>query len=150
MGHRTIARAKSSVGEIEGLGAPPYPGVVARALSGVGSATLMTLTGKQKRHLRSLGHHLDALVSVGKNGLNDSVTRAVDAALEQHELIKVRLLTECPEDRSDVAQKLSEALGAGVAQEVGRTMLLYRRHPREPKIKLPAAEPSTPQNPPKG
>ncbi|WP_104981967.1 ribosome assembly RNA-binding protein YhbY [Sorangium cellulosum] len=97
----------------------------------------MDLTGKQRRHLRALGHHLDPIVQLGKAGLTEGVVAAVDAALEQHELVKVRLGTECPDDQNDVADALSEQLRAEIAQILGRTVLLYRRHPKEPKIKLP-------------
>ncbi|MDC0682162.1 MULTISPECIES: ribosome assembly RNA-binding protein YhbY [Sorangium] len=98
----------------------------------------MDLTGKQRRHLRALGHHLDPVVQLGKAGLTDGVVAAVDAALERHELVKIRLGTECPDELDDVADSLSEKLRAAVAQTLGRTILLYRRHPKEPKIKLPA------------
>ncbi|XXY49819.1 ribosome assembly RNA-binding protein YhbY [Sorangium sp. So ce269] len=97
----------------------------------------MDLTGKQRRHLRALGHHLDPVVQLGKAGLTDGVVAAVEAAVERHELVKVRLGTECPDDLGDVAEALSERLRAEVAQTLGRTILLYRRHPKEPKIKLP-------------
>ncbi|MGK3983532.1 ribosome assembly RNA-binding protein YhbY [Sorangium sp. So ce136] len=97
----------------------------------------MDLTGKQRRHLRALGHHLDPVVQLGKAGLTDGVVAAVEAAVERHELVKVRLGTECPDDLGDVADALSERLHAEVAQTLGRTILLYRRHPKEPKIKLP-------------
>jgi RNA-binding protein YhbY len=33
------------------------------------------LTGKQKRYLRSLAHHLDAVFQVGKGGVNDHLIR---------------------------------------------------------------------------
>ncbi len=101
------------------------------------ATTPQTLTGKQKRHLRALGHGLDAVVQLGKNGLTDSAITASRAAIERHELIKIRLLTECPEDRDDVAEQLGSALGAVVAQTLGRTFLLYRRHPKKPVIELP-------------
>lgn len=78
-------------------------------------------------------------MQLGKAGLTDGVVAAVDAALERHELVKVRLGTECPDDQGEVADTLSERLRAEVAQTLGRTILLYRRHPKEPKIKLPAA-----------
>jgi RNA-binding protein len=95
------------------------------------------LTGKQKRHLRSLGHGLDPVVQIGKQGLTDATIAAVDEALERHELIKVRVGTECPEDRHELAERLGPAVKGEVAQLLGRTVLLYRRHPKEPKIRLP-------------
>ena len=95
------------------------------------------LTGKQRRHLRALGHALDPLVQLGKHGLTPGALRAIDEAIGHHELVKVKLLTECPEDRDDVAGRLEADLKAAVAQTVGRTILLYRKHPKKPVIKLP-------------
>ena len=97
----------------------------------------MNLTGKQRRHLRALGHHLEPVVQVGKNGYTEGVVAAVSDALEQHELIKVRLGTECPDDRHEVAERLGPETSAEVVQVLGRTLLLYKRHPKEPKIELP-------------
>lgn len=97
----------------------------------------MNLNGKQLRHLRALGHHLEAVVQIGKNGITDGVTSALVDALEQHELVKVRIGTECPEDRRDVAAALGPACGAAVVQILGRTLLLYKRRPKEPTIELP-------------
>ncbi len=101
----------------------------------------MSLSGKQRRHLRALGHHLDPLVQLGKLGLTDAIVSALDAALEQHELVKVRIGTECPDDRHDVAAKLPPLVRAELGQVLGRTMLLYRRNPnpKEQKISLPKA-----------
>lgn len=95
------------------------------------------LTGKQVRFLRALGHHLDPVVQLGKLGFTDDVQRAIDEALTQHELVKIRIGTECPEDRADLAGSVPAALGASLAQSLGRTLLLYRKHPKKPVIKLP-------------
>jgi RNA-binding protein len=95
------------------------------------------LTGKQRRYLRSLGHHLEPVVQLGKHGLTDAVIAAVEEAVEQHELVKVRIGTECPDERHDVAERLAPAVKGEVVQVLGRTLLVYRRHPKEPKIQLP-------------
>lgn len=97
----------------------------------------MSLQGKQRRYLRSLGHHLEPVVQLGKQGLTDGVIAAVDAAIEEHELIKVRIGTECPDDRADVAARLGPAVRGEVAQLLGRTILIYRRRTKDPKITLP-------------
>jgi RNA-binding protein len=99
----------------------------------------MALSGKQRRHLRSLGHHLEPLVQVGKLGITDAIVGAVDQALADHELVKIRVGTECPDEREDVGARLAPALKAEIAQTLGRTLLFYRRHPKEPKIQLPKA-----------
>jgi len=95
------------------------------------------LTGKQRRYLRALGHHLEPVVQLGKHGLTEGVTQATDRALEDHELVKIKLGTECPAERDEVAEALATELNAEVAQTMGRTILLYRRHPKEPRIQLP-------------
>lgn len=101
------------------------------------TATTNPLTGKQRRHLRALGHNLQAVVQLGKGGLTAGVTQAVDAALEQHELVKIKIGPEAPEDRHDVAEVLAAETKSVVAQVLGRTLLLYRRHPKDPRIVLP-------------
>jgi RNA-binding protein len=97
----------------------------------------MKLTGKQVRHLRALGHHLEPVVQLGKLGLTDRAREAVNAAIDTHELVKVRVGTECPDGVQAIADRLGPELSAEVAQRLGRTILLYRRHPKEPKIELP-------------
>ena len=97
----------------------------------------MPLSGKQRRHLRGLGHNLEPIVQIGKLGLTDAVTAAVDTALDEHELIKVRIGTECPDDRHDVAERLAPAVKSEVAQVLGRTLLLWRKRPKDSKIQLP-------------
>jgi acyl transferase domain-containing protein len=69
--------------------------------------------------------------------LNPHIQKAIDAALVDHELVKVKLNPEATEDRHEAAAALALALKADLAQVLGRTFLLYRRHPSEPKIKLP-------------
>jgi RNA-binding protein len=94
------------------------------------------LTGKQRRQLRALGHHLEPVVQVGKEGAAEGVIEAIEAALLDHELVKIRLGENAPGDRHDLAAALAAATGSDVAQVLGRTALLYRQHAEEPKIKL--------------
>ncbi len=97
----------------------------------------VTLSGKQVRHLRALGHHLEPVVQLGKLGYTDQAQRAIDEALTQHELVKIRIGTECPQDRKELATTVPDSLKASLAQSLGRTLLLYRKHPKKPVIKLP-------------
>ncbi len=94
------------------------------------------LTGKQKRYLRGLGHDLKPVILVGKGELGESLIEETTAALESHELIKVKILESCLMDRHDVAVTLAGSCGAQVAQVLGRTVLLYRKSV-EPKLELP-------------
>ena len=64
------------------------------------------LTGKQRRHLRALGHHLDPVVQIGHEGVNDAVVRETDAQLDAHELIKVKVGKSSPHERHEAAELL--------------------------------------------
>ena len=95
------------------------------------------LTGKQRRHLRALGHHLQPVVQIGHEGVTDALARETDRQLEIHELIKVRIGESSPQDRHEAAIALAERTGAHVAQVLGRTALLYRASKEKPQIALP-------------
>ena len=102
----------------------------------VAPAAPAPLGGKQRSFLRGLGHHLTPIVLVGKEGVSDGLVAATGAALEQHELIKVRF-GESAGDRHALAGELAERTRAELAQVLGRTALLYRARAEEPAIKLP-------------
>jgi RNA-binding protein len=91
-------------------------------------------SSKLRKALRAAGHHLAPVVQVGKEGVTDAVLAELDAQLTAHELVKVRVLTESPEDRFEAADRLGAAAGAQLAQILGRTVLVYRRHPEKPKF----------------
>jgi RNA-binding protein len=95
------------------------------------------VTGAGIRHLRGLGHHLEPVVQIGKDGITDALIAATNEALRTHELIKVKVGSECPVDRKEAGPELATKTGATLAQVLGRTLLLYKRHPSKPKIDLP-------------
>lgn len=95
------------------------------------------LTGKQKRYLRGLGSTIDPVLHIGKGGVLPGVVAQARDALEARELIKVRILPNCLEDRKDVAKLLSERAGAALVQVIGKTFLLYRPSSQDPQIQLP-------------
>ena len=55
---------------------------------------LNDLKGYQKRYLKGLAHRLKPVVSIGQKGITDAVIQSIDAALETHELIKVKFIGE--------------------------------------------------------
>ena len=97
------------------------------------------LTGKQKRHLRALGHKLKALIQIGKKEIEEALITEANAALDHHELIKVKLLESCTLDKQEASGMLAGACGAEVAQILGKTFLLYRPA-TPPVIALPTAD----------
>ncbi|MEA2114631.1 MAG: ribosome assembly RNA-binding protein YhbY [Thermodesulfobacteriota bacterium] len=85
----------------------------------------ITLNGKQKQHLRGLGHHLDAVVYVGREGLSDNLINSVMDGLKTRELIKIKLGQNCDIPKKEAAVRLSELTGAALVQLIGKTVLLY-------------------------
>ena len=99
----------------------------------------MALSNPQKRHLRSLAHHLKPVVMIGQHGMKDSILDELELALDAHELIKVRVSAEDREDRTDMINQLVEASGAELVQTIGHIAVLFRRNKKKPKIALPSA-----------
>lgn len=95
------------------------------------------LTGKQKRHLRSLAHHLEPIFQVGKGGVNDHLIKHIEEALEARELIKVSVLNNCLEDSDEVAEALAAGAEAELVQRIGKTIVLYKESKENKKIELP-------------
>jgi RNA-binding protein len=87
-----------------------------------------------RRALRGAGHRLAPVVQVGKEGVTAAVLQQLSQALDAHELVKVKVGTESPEDRFEAAGRLGREAGAQIAQILGRTLLVYRRHPDQPRF----------------
>ncbi|MCX5741751.1 MAG: ribosome assembly RNA-binding protein YhbY [Proteobacteria bacterium] len=92
------------------------------------------LTGKQRRNLRALGHKLQPIVQVGKGGVDDGLVDAVNQALADHELIKIKVGEGAPVERDEAADAIAARTKSDVAQVLGRTILLYRPDPTDPRI----------------
>jgi RNA-binding protein len=90
------------------------------------------LTATQRRSLRALAHHLEPVVQVGHSGITEGVVAATAEALLAHELIKVRLHE--PEDKHAMAEALASGAQATLCGLVGHTAILYRPHPKRPKV----------------
>lgn len=97
---------------------------------------MLQLTGKQARFLRGLGHHLQPVVMIGREEISERVLASVEDALVAHELIKVKLQEGCLLERREAAAVLAEKTGAGIAQVLGKTILLFRPGEKR-KISLP-------------
>jgi RNA-binding protein len=88
---------------------------------------------KLRRALRGHGHHLTPIVQVGKAGASEAVLKQVEQALADHELVKVRVDADSPDDRFAAADGLAALPGVNVVQILGRAILLYKRHPQKPR-----------------
>lgn len=101
----------------------------------------MSLTSKQRAYLRSLAVNMDTILTLGKGGMSPEIIKQADDALLKRELIKGRVLPETsPVSPREAAAELAEKTNSQVVQVIGSRFVLYRKHPKEPKIILPKAK----------
>ena len=91
------------------------------------------LTIAERKAHRAQAHHLDPVVMIGNDGLTAAVKKEVNAALNAHGLIKVRVLGDDRAQREEMYQSLADELGAAPIQHIGKLLVLWR--PKPPKAK---------------
>ncbi|MEP5763420.1 MAG: YhbY family RNA-binding protein [Halieaceae bacterium] len=85
------------------------------------------MSKRDNKQLRAIGHKLKPLVTVAGKGLSDSVMQEINRALDDHELIKVKLVVGERSARQAVAEEICERSGAELIQSMGNILLLLRR-----------------------
>jgi RNA-binding protein len=96
----------------------------------------MPLSPSQKRYLRGLAHSLKPVILTGNKGVTPAVIREFAAALDQHELVKVKLGDNRDERKAQIAE-LGQSAKAELVQSIGRVASFYRRNEDKPKLALP-------------
>lgn len=86
------------------------------------------LTSGQRQQLRSLAHHLDPIVYIGKQGLTDAVIQATHEALRDHELVKIKF-NDYKDRKREITAQLVEATQSLEVGLLGNIATLYRQHP---------------------
>ena len=101
--------------------------------------TAPSLTAAQIRFLRGQAHGLKAMLQVGGKGVTPALVTEVGQALEDHELIKVKVAAEDREARAALIDALAAEAGAALVQRIGHTAVLYRPSREKRQIVLPRA-----------
>ena len=86
----------------------------------------MPLTNQQKKYFRQIGHNLQPVVTIAGNGLSDSVIAELERALNDHELIKIKLVCEERSEKSTLIDALCEQCSAELVSQIGHVALVYR------------------------
>ena len=87
------------------------------------------LTPAERREQRAAAHHLDPVVLIGGDGLTPAVKKEIDAALNSHGLIKVRVFNDDRVARELMYQELTAELNAAPIQHIGKLLVLWRPQP---------------------
>ncbi|MEK1906419.1 MAG: ribosome assembly RNA-binding protein YhbY [Pseudomonas sp.] len=94
----------------------------------------MALTNEQKKHFKSIGHHLKPVLIVAENGLTEGVQAELERALNDHELIKVQFRIIERDDRRAMIEELGKVGRCELVQIIGKMALVYRKNPKANKI----------------
>lgn len=94
----------------------------------------MTLSTETKKHFRTIGHGLNPVVTIAGNGLSEGVLAELDRALEDHELIKVKLAIADRDERNQTVADICTQTRAELIQEIGKVALIFRAA-KKPNVK---------------
>ena len=93
------------------------------------------LKGSQKKYLRAQAHHLKPVVMIGAKGLTMQLISSVNAALNDHELIKVKF-GEFKEAKKEISEEIAQATKSEFIGLIGNVVIFYRQHPESEKRKI--------------
>lgn len=95
----------------------------------------MPLSVEQRKQYRSIAHHLKPVVTIGGNGVSEGVMTELDRALNEHELIKIKVAAGEREERKELINELCDLTRSELVQIIGRVAVLVRRCPKpNPKL----------------
>lgn len=87
----------------------------------------MSLSPAQRREYRAIAHNLKPVVIIGDKGLTESLQQELDRALNDHELIKVKIATPDRDQRQELTEALCKGSGAQLVQSIGKIAVIMRR-----------------------
>lgn len=83
----------------------------------------------ERKRLRQIAHHLHPVVTIGEAGVTEAVIAETERALEDHELIKVKINAE-RQGRAELGERLLAAVRAEAVQSIGKVLVIYRSNPQ--------------------
>ena len=98
------------------------------------------LKSHQRKYLKGLAHGMKPLVFIGQKGFSSALKRAVDEALEIHELIKVKFLEFKEKDtKNKIAELIEKETASELVGIIGHMAIFYRQQddPEKRKIDIP-------------
>lgn len=88
---------------------------------------MAALSIHERKRLRQIGHALNPVVMIGGQGLTEAVVEETNRALNDHELIKIKVAGEDREARREAITAISTQTESEVVQTIGKIALLYKK-----------------------
>jgi RNA-binding protein len=95
------------------------------------------ITSKQRSYLRSIGHDMQPIFQIGKGGIEETMLKQIDEALEARELLKIKVLNNSGLEAREASDIICEELNCEGIQAIGSKIVIYRKSVKKPKIELP-------------
>ncbi len=87
----------------------------------------MKLSSDQIKQYRAIAHNLKPVIIVGENGASEALLAELTRALNDHELIKIKINLGEKSDRALLTEEILAASGASLIQTIGKMAVLYKK-----------------------
>ena len=94
------------------------------------------MNSKKRAFLKKKAHNLEPMVRIGKDGLNENIIQSILDAIDSRELLKVKILQNCEEEKGTIYSKLMDVKDFEVVGMIGRTVIIFKENKDNPSISL--------------
>lgn len=95
------------------------------------------IDGKRRSYLKGQANNLNSIIQIGKDGISQGLIEQTEKSLENHELVKGRVLNNSLVDAKEAANELAQKCEAELIQVIGNVFVLFRRNNEKPIYILP-------------
>ena len=85
------------------------------------------LSNTEKKQLRTIGHHLKPIITIAEKGVTENISAELIRALNDHELIKIKININDPQARQQITEDLCKKHRAALVQSIGKVALILHR-----------------------
>lgn len=82
-----------------------------------------------KKKLKAKAHSLKPVIMIGQSGLKEAVLSEIELALDNHELIKVKIQSDDRDLRNQIRTEICLKTEAEFIQSIGKIIVIYRKNP---------------------
>lgn len=88
----------------------------------------MAILSKDKSLLKAQAHALKPIVLIGGKGATEAVLKEIDRALNDHELIKIKIHSDEREKKHAIVEEICQKNQAELIQIIGNIGIIYRKN----------------------
>jgi len=87
----------------------------------------MSLSSDKAKQYRAIAHNLKPVLLIGDKGPSEAVIAELNRALNDHELIKVKINLGDRDDRKTIIEEIVRQSGAELVQSIGKMAVLFKK-----------------------